>query len=82
MGLLQHAALVVSNDTGMAHVSAALQRPTLVLFGPTDPKRWRPAGPIVEVLRPTSMRIIDLRVDDVVEAANRLLADNPAAVRP
>ena len=76
LGLLQHAALVVSNDTGMAHVSAALGRPTLVLFGPTDPKRWSPAGPHVEVLQSDSSRIIDLSVDAVEPATLRLLACN------
>jgi ADP-heptose:LPS heptosyltransferase len=76
MGLLQQAALVVSNDTGMAHVSAALGRPTLVLFGPTDPNRWRPAGPRVAVLQSPSSRIIDLSVDAVFAGAIRLLGHN------
>ena len=36
--------LVVSNDTGAAHLAAALGRPTVVLFGPTDERRSAPAG--------------------------------------
>jgi len=73
LGLLDLAALVVSNDTGMAHVAAALGRPTLVLFGPTDPNRWRPVGPAVQVLQSPTRRIIDLPVDEVVQAAAAVL---------
>jgi heptosyltransferase-2 len=36
--------VVVSNDTGAAHLAAALGRPTIVLFGPTDPLRTCPRG--------------------------------------
>ena len=39
--------VVVSNDTGAAHLAAALGRPTIVLFGPTDPLRTCPRGPHV-----------------------------------
>lgn len=34
--------LLVSNDTGPAHVSAALGTKTLVIFGPTNPKTTQP----------------------------------------
>jgi heptosyltransferase II len=34
--------LVVTNDTGPAHIAAALGRPTLVIFGPTNPLTTRP----------------------------------------
>lgn len=34
--------LLVSNDTGPAHVSAALETKTLVIFGPTNPLTTRP----------------------------------------
>ena len=40
---------IISNDTGAAHLAAALSTPTLVLFGPTDPRRTRPIGPHVQV---------------------------------
>lgn len=45
--LLGRCRAIVSNDTGAAHLAAALGRPTLVLFGPTDPRRTRPRGPRV-----------------------------------
>jgi heptosyltransferase-2 len=34
--------LLVSNDTGSAHISAALGTKTLVIFGPTNPKTTQP----------------------------------------
>jgi heptosyltransferase II len=43
--------LVVTNDTGPAHIAAALGRPTLVIFGPTNPLTTRPFSPFGEVFR-------------------------------
>lgn len=37
--------LLVSVDTGPAHLAAALGVPVVVLFGPTSPVRWGPIGP-------------------------------------
>jgi len=42
---------VVSNDTGAAHLSAALGRPTVVLYGPTDPRKTGARGPAVRHVR-------------------------------
>jgi ADP-heptose:LPS heptosyltransferase len=38
------AALMVSNDSGPAHFSAAAGLPTIVLFGPETPKLYQPLG--------------------------------------
>ena len=43
--------LVVTNDTGPAHIASALGRPTLVIFGPTNPSTTRPFSPEAEILR-------------------------------
>ena len=42
---------LVTNDTGPAHISAALGRPTLVIFGPTNPLTTRPFSPFAEIIR-------------------------------
>jgi len=37
--------LVVANDSGLMHLAAAAGAPTLGLFGPSDERRYAPAGP-------------------------------------
>jgi len=49
--LLSLVDLIVTNDTGPAHIAAALGRPTLVIFGPTNPLTTRPFAPEAEILR-------------------------------
>lgn len=43
--------VLITNDTGPAHIAAALERPTLVIFGPTDPATTRPFSPVAELIR-------------------------------
>lgn len=38
IGLLSGANAIVSNDSGLLHIASALNRPTLAIYGPTDPK--------------------------------------------
>lgn len=40
--IVSAARLVVSADTGIAHLATALRTPSVVLFGPTPPARWGP----------------------------------------
>ena len=40
--LVAEAALVVSGDTGIAHLATAFRRPSVVLFGPIPPDEWGP----------------------------------------
>jgi ADP-heptose:LPS heptosyltransferase len=52
--LLDRAALVVTNDSGPMHLSAALGTPTLGLFGPETPQMYAPLGARATALyRPT-----------------------------
>ncbi len=42
--LLKRCHLLVSNDTGIMHLAAAMGTPTVGLFGPNSPKYWAPVG--------------------------------------
>jgi heptosyltransferase-2 len=44
------AALFVGPDTGLSHLAAAVAAPTLTIFGPTNPRRYRPLGPRAHVV--------------------------------
>jgi ADP-heptose:LPS heptosyltransferase len=49
--VLAQATLFVGNDSGVTHLAASVGTPTVALFGPTDPGRWAPIGPAVQVLQ-------------------------------
>jgi lipopolysaccharide heptosyltransferase I len=51
IALLERAALVVANDSGPMHIAAALGRPLVALFGPTNPILTGPYGRPGSVLR-------------------------------
>ncbi|HEY2797247.1 MAG TPA: lipopolysaccharide heptosyltransferase II [Thermoanaerobaculia bacterium] len=70
-GLLSLARAVVSNDSGPAHLAAAVGTPTVVLFGPTDPRRTAPvpAGGRVRVLE----RMGDVKAEDAARAVEETL---------
>jgi ADP-heptose:LPS heptosyltransferase len=50
--LLKAAGGFIGNDSGVSHLAAFLGLPTLVIFGPSDPLRWKPIGPAVRTVRP------------------------------
>jgi heptosyltransferase-1 len=88
IALIRRAGLVIAGDTGPLHLAAALERPVVGLYGPTDPTR---NGPFMadsskaKVLRHESSRtdhsrrsppeagLMQISVEEVVEAALELL---------
>jgi len=44
IALINTARLVITNDSGPLHISTALNKPTIALFGPTDPETTGPYG--------------------------------------
>jgi ADP-heptose:LPS heptosyltransferase len=49
--LIAQAAVFIGNDSGLTHLAAALGRPTVAIFGPTDPEIWGPRGEHVTIVR-------------------------------
>jgi ADP-heptose:LPS heptosyltransferase len=90
--LTASARLVVSGDTGLAHLATAYARPSVVLFGPVPPAEWGPPPhPRHQVLwaggdgyrgdphgRRTDPALAAIPVSDVLRATGRALA----AARP
>jgi ADP-heptose:LPS heptosyltransferase len=81
--LVADARLVVSGDTGIAHLATAFVTPSVVLFGPTPPFTWGPpgSGPHVALwagrLGDPHGQTIDpgllaITVDDVLAAVDQL----------
>jgi ADP-heptose:LPS heptosyltransferase len=52
---LRRCEVLVTNDTGPMHVAAALGRPVVALFGPTEPRRTGPYGQPGGVVRRTDL---------------------------
>lgn len=77
--VLRGASLFIGGDTGPTHLAAALGVPTVALFGPTDPARWAPIGPRVEIVR--APRIAAISVDGVLAAAGRTIRAWPPSPR-
>jgi len=67
---LQQASLVISNDTGVLHIAAALRRPLVALYGPTSPQLTGPLG--------DASRIIVLHHPDCCPSIPCYASDHPA----
>lgn len=48
---IQRCAAFVGHDSGISHLAAAVDTPTVAIFGATDPKLWAPRGKSVKVLQ-------------------------------
>lgn len=87
---LKRARLFIGNDSGLMHMAAAADAPTVGLFGPSDDRRYGPWGPNTRVVRgprdfeqireidPSFQQalchMMDLPVETVIAAARNLLA--------
>jgi heptosyltransferase-1 len=85
IALTRRAGVVIAGDTGPLHLAAALERPVVGLFGPTDPARNGPYGTNARVLRHGSSQVdhsrhretekglMEITTSEVVESALELL---------
>lgn len=61
------AQLYIGNDSGITHLAAALQVPTIALFGSTDPSIWGPRGfGKISVVRGRQNDVNEISVSEVI----------------
>lgn len=95
--LVAGARVVVSGDTGVAHLATAVGTPSVLLMGPTSPDRW---GPLLDPSRHTVLwhgdraapgdphgrrpdaALLRITVDEVLDAALDQVARGPVALTP
>ena len=61
VGVTARCGVFVSNDSGAMHLAAALGRPVVAIFGPTDERATRPIGPHDVLTAPVFCRPCMLR---------------------
>jgi heptosyltransferase-2 len=71
--VMQRCDLVLCNDTGVMHVAGAAGARTLAVFGPTDPLRWAPRCPNLQIVRAENGNLVELSPTEVVEKALSVL---------
>ena len=64
-GIARLATGFVGNDSGVSHLAAAADARGVVIFGASDPQRWRPLGRIAVLGQ-------DETPDEVATALNRM----------
>jgi heptosyltransferase I len=87
IAMTRRASAVIAGDTGPLHLAAAMGRPVVALFGPTDPARNGPYGTRSAVIRHGASRrdhrrrdepeegMLAITVEEVVAAATELLRE-------
>jgi len=67
----------IGNDSGLAHMAAAAGRPTIAIFGPTNPELYSPWGKHVSVVSAPNGDLSALAGDKVISALRDAVSDPP-----
>ena len=76
LGLLSHLDLLIGNDTAILHAAVALGKPSVAMFGPTNPVKWGHYGQGDRVIAAAAGHMPSIDVDDVFEAVRSLTVDS------
>lgn len=95
---LRTASVYFGNDSGVSHLAAWAGVPSVVIFGPSDPERWRPRGRTVEIVQAahtckpcfentgnncdSAECLNQIRVETVLQAFGRIVSSRTAQHEP
>jgi len=68
--------LFVGNDSGVAHLAAAVGCPTVALFGVSSDRVWAPRGRRVRVLRASTGRVQDITLEEALSVVLDFLGES------
>lgn len=72
--LARRAKLFVGNDSGIAHIAAAVETPCVVIFGPSNINHWRPYTSAPNEAVSGGGRVENVSVEMVIAAIERVLS--------
>jgi len=78
----RRAAAVVGVDSGPLHLAAALEKPGVAIFGPTDPARNGPYGNSMKVLRTAAAQTSYKRHNEIDVSMREITPDDVFAALP
>ena len=70
--VLQYANVFIGNDSGLGHLAAARGVPTITLFGPGEPDRYRPWSEMSQSVCGPGHNIKNVKVEDVIKCVSRI----------
>ena len=79
--LIEKCQLFISNDSGVAHIAAAVKTPLIVLFGKTNTERIAPRGDNVTIIQKDDDAQMEndpmqrITVDDVIDVVKNYLTE-------
>ncbi|HTY08495.1 MAG TPA: glycosyltransferase family 9 protein, partial [Candidatus Edwardsbacteria bacterium] len=72
--VVSHLKLMICNDTGVMHLSAAVGAPTFAIFGRSEPELWRPLNKKFHGVRGADKTRASAELDVVKTAVGKALS--------